>query len=82
MGSLAVVGKTRLQSGGDDRRRQTTSASATKGQVGTRAVPRRVAASKQVTKAIKETGQATRSQTAQKAAKVAAQPKKASKLPR
>ena len=44
-------------------------------------MPRRVAASKQVTKAIKETGQATRSQTAQKAAKVAAQPKKASKLP-
>src|ERR1019366_4292992 len=55
MGSLAVVGKTRLQSGGDDRRRQTTSASATKGQVGTRAVPRRVAASKRVTKAVKET---------------------------
>jgi orotidine-5'-phosphate decarboxylase len=82
MGSLAVVGKTRLQSGGDDRRRQTTSASATKGQVGTRAVPRRVAASKRVTKAVKESGQATRSQTAQKAAKVAAQPKKASKLPR
>jgi hypothetical protein len=79
MGSLTVVGK---QSGGDGRRRQTTSASATKGQIGTRAVPRRVAASKQVTKAIKETGQATRSQTAQKAAKVAAQPKKASKLPR
>src|ERR1035438_7794760 len=69
MGSLTVVGK---QSGGDGRRRQTTSASATKGQIGTRAVPRRVAASKQVTKAIKETGQATRSQTAQKAAKVAA----------
>jgi hypothetical protein len=82
MGSLAVVGKTRLQSGGDDRRRQTTSASAAKGQVGTRAVPRRVAASKRVTKAVKESGQATRSQTAQKAAKVAAQPKKASKLPR
>jgi hypothetical protein len=82
MGSLAVVGKTRLQSGGDDLRRQTTSASATKGQVGTRAVPRRVAASKQVTKGVKESGQAARSQTAEKAAKVAAQPKKASKLPR
>ena len=82
MGSLAIVGKTRLQSGGGGRRRQTTSASATKGQVGTRAVPGRVAASKQVTKAVKESGQATPSQTAQKAAKVAAQPKKASKLPR
>ncbi len=79
MGSLAVVGK---QSGGGGRRRQTTSASATKGQVGTRAVPGRVAALKQVTKAVKESGQATPSQTAQKAAKVAAQPKKVSKLPR
>ncbi len=79
MGSLAVVGK---QSGGGGRRRQTTSASATKGQVGTRAVPGRVAALKQVTKAVKESGQATPSQTAQQAAKVAAQPKKVSKLPR
>jgi type IV secretory pathway TrbL component len=79
MGSLTVVGK---QSGGDGRRRQTTSASAAKGQIGTRSAPRRVAASKQVTKAAKESGQATRSQTAQKAAKVAAQPKRASKLPR
>jgi hypothetical protein len=79
MGSLAVVGK---QSGGDGRRRQTTSASTAKGQIGTRAAPRRVAASKQAKKAVKESGLATRSQTAQKAAKVAAQPKKASKLPR
>jgi hypothetical protein len=78
MGSLAVVGK---QSGGDGRRRQTTSASTAKGQIGTRAAPRRVAASKQAKKAVKESGLATRSQTAQKAAKVAAQPKKASKLP-
>ncbi len=79
MGSLAVVGK---QSGGDGRRRQTMSASATKGQIGTRAVPRHAAASKQVTRAVKESGQATRSQTTRKAAKDAAQPKKASKLPR
>jgi hypothetical protein len=80
MGSLALVGK---QSGGGGRRRQTTSASTAKGQVvGTRAAPRRVAASKQAKKAVKESGLATRSQTAQKAAKVAAQPKKASKLPR
>ena len=83
MGSLAIVGKTRLQSGGGGRRRQTTSASAAKGQVGIQAAPRRVAASKQAKKAAKESDQATRSQTAQKAAKVvAAQPKKASKLPR
>jgi hypothetical protein len=81
MGSLAIVGKTRLQSGGGGRRRQTTSASAAKGQVGIQAAPRRVAASKQAKKAVKESGLATRSQTAQKAAKVAAQPKKASKLP-
>jgi hypothetical protein len=33
MGSLAVVGKTRLQSGGDDRRRQTTRASTAEGRV-------------------------------------------------
>jgi len=83
MGSLAIVGKTRLQSGGGGRTRQTTSASAAKGQVGIQAAPRRVAASKQAKKAAKKSGQATRSQTAQKAAKiVAAQPKKASKLPR
>ena len=81
MGSLAIVGKTRLQSGSGGRRRQTTSASTAKGQIGTRAAPRRVAASKQAKKAVKESGLATRSQTAQKAAKVAAQPKKASKLP-
>ncbi len=79
MGSLTVVGK---QSGGDGRRGQTTSASAPKGQIGTRLAPKRVAASKQVTKAVEESTQATRSQTAQKAAKVAAPPKKASKLPR
>ena len=79
MGSLAVVGK---RSGGGSRRQQTTSASAAEGQIGTRAVPRRVAASKQITKAVKESDQATRSRTAPKAAKVAAQPKKASKLPR
>jgi hypothetical protein len=64
MGSLALVGK---QSGGGGRRRQTTSASTAKGQVvGTRAAPRRVAASKQAKKAVKESGLATRSQTAQK----------------
>ena len=79
MGSLTVVGK---QSGGDGRRRQTGAASAAKGQIGTPAVPRRVAASKQVARAVEEGDQATRSQTARKAAKVAAQPKKASKLPR
>jgi len=78
MGSLAVVGK---QSGGG-RKRQTTSASVTKGQIGTRAVPRHVAASKQVARAIKESGQVTPSQTTRKAAKFAAQPKKAGKLPR
>ncbi len=80
MGSLTIVGK---QSGSGARRRQTRSASAAQGRVGTQAAPRRVAASKQVKKAAKKSGQATRSQTAQKAAKVvAAQPKKASKLPR
>ena len=50
-GLLAVIGK---QSGSGGRRRQTTSASATKGQIGARAVPRRVAASKQVAGAAKE----------------------------
>ena len=83
MGSLTIVGKTRLQSGGGGSRRQTTSASTAKGPVGIQAAPRRVAASKQAKKAAKDSGQATRSQTAQKTAKVvAAQPKKVTKLPR
>jgi len=81
MGSLAVVGKIRLQSGGGGRRRQTTSASTAKRPVGTRVAPRRAAAPKQAKRAVKESGQATRSQTGQKAAKVAAQPKKSSNLP-
>jgi hypothetical protein len=79
MGSLAVVAKTRRQAGG--RRRQTMGASPAKGQVGTRAAPRRAAESKQAKKAVKESGQATPPHTAKKAAKVAAQPKKASKAP-
>ncbi|MGA3354961.1 MAG: DUF1918 domain-containing protein [Acidimicrobiales bacterium] len=83
IGSLTVVGKIRLQSGGGGRTRQTTSASTANGHVGIQAAPRRVAASKQAKKAAKESGQATRSQTAQKAANVVAtQLKKVTKLPR
>ena len=57
MGSLTIVEK---QSGSGSRRRPTRGASAAKGQVGTQAAPRRVAASKQAKKAAKESGRAGR----------------------
>jgi len=81
MGSLVVVGKTPLRPGGGGHRRQTKSAPTATVQVGTRAAPRHLAASKQAKQTAEKSGQATLSQTAKKAATVAAQPKKASKAP-